>query len=263
MKTNCFMLPFGLLFIIGISMSCSFPRVLPVRVGNMTVEDAFPNQRVRGLIQAALRHDFTEVDAQLRAGADPNTIGKGGILPIHWLMQAEDVMALEYLLLRGMNPNQPDGDGCPAVVWAARRHPSRILEVLLRHKGDPNGKDENGKPALFHAIRGRRTREGGGSLNGSNIEILLKYGADINADTGSMPGRPEGENLAESPAATADFEVVDYLLDHGLKRNLEGLAEVLGNRLYADRGRAKADKILDRLRAMGVRIPPPYKRIVP
>ncbi len=124
--------------------------------------------------------------------------------------------AVDFLLNHGADPNRYDNlayNGVNSIIMAANNDRSpQILKKLLDYGGDPNSKKRgaerhggNREYALFEAAAGRR--------NGlRNVQLLLKYGANINAMDEVWEATP-----LENSITALNFDVTLYLLEQGAK----------------------------------------------
>jgi len=235
---------------IVMALSLVFPAVgyAGSKLGGMTIHQAFPDDRVAKMILATVDEDFDEAEKQIKAGADVNFIGTDEISPLIWVMfearRSNDLDGLEYLLKAGANPNYRAKQMLheSAMSIAAGGDHLGVLELLLENKGNPNLLGPGDDPILSIAVFERRRK---------NVEILLKYGADINAPNHNR------ENIASQAAALGDYELIAYLLEQGLTYNLQNLAatvEVTRVPPNSDAQRWK-DKVIEMLTERGVKFP--------
>ncbi len=234
--------------IAGFSLFISIvDAVAQPRYGGMTVRDAFPDERVARMVEAASRGDLAGVDTQLRAGANPNYVGADGTSPLLWVLvenrRARDLTGAEHLLKAGANPNYRDEKReASAMALAAGGDSPQILELLLKYKGDPNLIGPRGEP-LLHIAAGEFRKE--------NIDLLLKYGADINMH------ETTGTTAAQTAVRLGRFDIAAHLLDKGLNYNLEGLARSAEARRVPPNSEAQhwKDKVIEMLKERGVKFP--------
>jgi ankyrin repeat protein len=214
------------------------------RLGDRTIRETFADERIASFVTAVSDGDYTIADKLIKAGADINAVGAEGISPLLWIMITTlDVRKIDFLLKEGANPNYRDAKNhASAMFFAAGGERPDILELLLKNKGDPNllgPRDEN---LLMIAM---------GQFREKNIELLLKYGADINrADR-------HKKTVGNDAAAYGRFDLVAHFLDLGLSYDLQGLGrtvEISKVPSNSEQQRWK-DKVIDMLKARGVKFP--------
>lgn len=217
------------------------------RYGGMTVREAFPDSRVARMVEAASGGDLAAVDEQIRAGADVNYVGTDGLSPLLWVLvesrRRQDLSGAEHLLKVGANPNYRDEKRkASAMALAAGGDSPTILELLLKYKGDPNLMGPRNEPLLHIAV---------GQFRKENIDLLLKYGADINIH------QSDGDTAASKAAALGRFDLVAHFLDKGLSYNLQELAKDVEIRRVPAKSEAQRwkDKVIEMLKARGVTLP--------
>lgn len=148
--------------------------------GSESAQDAFKDERVVALLQAALGGDAKEAKRLVASGVNVNTMGEAGATPLLWALADRNVTAVKILLDLGADPNEykPGEIGVESIgppVWiTAGAGQIQTLQLLLEHGGDPNQVFGNDN-ALMMAI-------GGSHLDCA--ELLLKHGADINWSNG-------------------------------------------------------------------------------
>ena len=242
---------FGVALAVAVAGACG-----PVRYGGMSVQEAFPDERVVRMVEAASRGDLGAVDAEIKAGADVNYVGTDGISPLLWVMvearRRGDLTGLEHLLKAGADPNYRDEERkASAMALAAGGDRPRILELLLKHKGDPNLIGPGGEPLLHIAA---------GEFRRANIDLLLRYGGDINIHT-----KIGNTTAAHVAARLGRFDLAAYLLEKGLSYNLQGLARAVEARHVPPDSEAQRwkNKVIEMLKERGVKFPafvPPKPR---
>src|SRR5712692_3229535 len=235
-------IPLGLGILLAMSVSYA-----ETRYGGLTVREAFRDERVAHMVEAASRGDLGAVDAQIRAGADVNYMGTDGISPLLWVLvegrHAHNLKGAEHLLKAGANPNYRDEKRkASAMALAAGGDSPQILELLLKYKGDPNLIGPRGEP-LLHIAAGEFRKE--------NIDLLLKHGADINMHEST------GTTAAQTAVRLGRFDITAYLLEKGLSYNLEGLAKSVEARRVPPNSEAQRwkDKVIEMLKERGVKFP--------
>lgn len=161
------------------------------------------------LAEAARRGDVKEINQQIAAGVNVNTVGKHGITPLWWAAWAENYDGFAALIDKGANPNAQRAERYPVMHLIADMKDSRFLEAALKHGGDPNLRDnESGETPLFPAVKNNRKPQ---------IDLLLAAGADVNAQAPIS-----GETLPMlAIAARADYQLVYRLLQMGADPTLK------------------------------------------
>jgi len=223
------------------------------RFGGMTVTDAFPDERVSGLVLAVCWGNFTEADRELKAGADINKVGREGISPLIWVMvTTKNASKMEYMLTHGANPNYRGGQaGASAMYFAAGGDRPDLLKLLLEHGGDPDLAVPHGYTPLGIAVLQRRFE---------NIKLLIEHGADMRYST-----LPKAESVANTAAGQGRFDYVAYFLEKGLDHNLPDLAKDVYIRHVPPNSDAQRwkDKVIEMLKARGVKYPPDFPATSP
>ncbi|MBO3273848.1 ankyrin repeat domain-containing protein [Pseudomonas schmalbachii] len=230
-----------LMLTLSIMNSCAASR----EVGGMTSRDAFDDPRVVQMVEAASNGDFKEVDAQIKAGANVNAVGKEGITPLIWQVYLRNVRATEKLLQEGANPNYRDEKHhASALYLAVDAGRVDLLDILLRYKGDPNLLGPQGDSLLHKAVM---------SFCRDCVELLVERGADVNI------ARADGDTPANVAVGMAEFDLIVYFLEHGLHDNLQDLAFDLQSRVVPPDSEAQRlkDKVIEMLKARGVQYPDP------
>lgn len=228
----------GILGLLLVSASCA-----ETRFGGMTTRDAFPDTRLANLVDAVSKGNYAEADKQLKAGADVNQIGTDGVSALMWVMATRNLKGTEYLLKAGANPNyKEEKRKASAMALAAGGDSPELLELLLRYKGDPNMLGPGDQPLLHAAVEQSRDK---------NIDLLLKYGADINIVNG------RGRAAPQDAVALGRYDLVAYFLEKGFNRNLQGLAKTVEARVVRPNSDAQRwkDKVIEMLKQRGAKFP--------
>jgi ankyrin repeat protein len=195
-------------------------------VAFMSLETMFPDESVRALANAARKGRIKKIDDIVRSGVDVNSRGRRGATPLFWAMR--NYNGFHKLLELGADPNVVFEDGGTIFYWAVVSNRPKILRAMLDYGGNPNTVSGSslGTTPIFEAI-----------WQGTEmIDILLNAHADINARDkfGSTP--------MMNAAATGDYDIILYLLEHGADHKLKNNSgEDLLSRLSDDlsRGRFK------------------------
>lgn len=176
------------------------------------------------------RHGIHIITKLLRNGADPNTMGPDGSLPIHNAIQLYDpsrMHILHVLLNHGADPNRRNVAGrtpLGSVLHMAMKAPHQkarwnlpldmqVISLLLRSGADPDIAAECGQTALSLAITSMA--QIGWHPIGTVVR-LLRYGANPNR-AGGQPDTLIGQTLITTisllgyEAAKADFNKLSKL----------------------------------------------------
>ena len=191
------------------------------------------------------------MDAKIKAGANVNYVGTDGITPLLWVIpmnhHAHDFSGVRRLLEAGADPNYEDPrTQASAVYLAAGGDIPSLLELVLKFRGNPNLVGPRNETPLMTAVMQFREE---------NIDLLLKYGADVNAHD------KFGASAPNTASDLGRFDIVARFLDKGFSYNLEKLAKAVQSRPVPPNSDAQGwkDKVLKMLEQRGVNIPPPPK----
>ncbi len=198
------------------------------RVGGRIDAEDFPVPADGALARDACAGDTAAIVRGVRAGANPNGVGRDGGTPLFWALSCKNLRGMEALLRSGADPNYhlPGGPTAFSPVFAAAGlEDPAILALLLRYRGDPNSTGDGGATlALERAFSlGMELGHGGSDTNRrgwENYYALLAAGADINR------GDKDG-SIAEYAATMNQFDKVAELLDRGYDTRLENLMEIV------------------------------------
>jgi hypothetical protein len=135
--------------------------------------------------------------------------------------------AVEALLQAGADPNLRDRDGDNAVTLAVRAYAKdpQLLAMVLAHGGDANTFSPRGEYVIGHFLTDR---------NFAGLDLLVKYGADLNVrQPSAQPPNDGGNWMADRPfggwdmkggppeilyaARAGDWDVVLKMLQLGAK----------------------------------------------
>lgn len=139
--------------------STNFPDGLP--------EGASPFDPPHG---AAWIGDPAALARVLEQGADVNTAGMHGEMPLHAAAKAGDTACMELLLEHGASPTARDASGRMPLAFAAGSGNVEAARLLLEHGAEVDAADWRGRTALYFAAS-----EGKVDM----IEFLLEQGADV------------------------------------------------------------------------------------
>lgn len=218
-----------------------------VKISGKTASDVFQNPQTLALVEAACHGDLAKVDALVKQGTKVNATGYRDTSVLAWVMLCKNYAGMEKLLELGANPNyKMEGDMSP--VWLAAGSPDpKLLPILLAHGGDPNIWAGSDNALMIAMEQGRK----------QNFQMLLEHGANINAhDSG-------GNTVATYAAALAKFDVVELLLRRGYNYELQRLALGVSGRVVSSDVAAEKQRVLDMLKARGVKFPLPTPQIAP
>ncbi|WP_259175550.1 ankyrin repeat domain-containing protein [Xanthomonas campestris] len=193
----------------------------PAAQSRYAPERNFTDPKALALALAAEQGDAEEVRRLMKVeGVNPDRIfSKDGYPLLFWPIFTHNPAGLKAMLDNGADPNA--GQLHPlqettrfkgryrnrAMVWAAEQDDPVYLKLLLDHGGDPNTYNSNGETLLFHALIKQD--------KWSNIQLLVKKGADVNALAGM------GGTLLENYSGSGGFERVFWLLEHGADPRIE------------------------------------------
>ncbi|MFC7519105.1 ankyrin repeat domain-containing protein [Herbaspirillum sp. GCM10030257] len=214
------------------------------RLGGKTVRETFPTESVASFVNAVSAGDYADAEKLIKADVNVNAVGVDGISPLLWIMGTTlDVTKIEYMLKAGADPNYRDSKSkASAMSIAAGGNRLDILEALLKNKGDPNLVGPREENLLMIAA---------GQFREKNIEMLLKYGADINGHDRHQA------TVAIKAARLGRFDWVADFLNQGLTYNLQGLAKSVEVRqVPPNSGQQRwKEKVIEVLKAKGVTSP--------
>lgn len=212
-----------------------------MKVVEETAQGYFGDTEEARLARAAAEGRVDEVTRLVRSGADVNALGQKNMTPLGWALTARNTQGMRALLQAGADPNQsigPEKQFHP--VWlAAGMDTPEPLRVLLEFKGNPNATHKGyAYVALKNAV-----------MHLENVKLLVAAGADVNAADSI------GSPFALDAASLAQYDVVIYLLQHGLRKKLPLLAWEVKNRPLSSDFEPKRKKTLEVLKQMGVTPP--------
>jgi uncharacterized protein len=218
--------------------------IAETRFGGKTVQEAFSDERVAAIITATSNGDFAEADRWRKSGADVNAIGGDGVSPLIWIMSTTlGTSKIEYLLKAGADPNYRDERRKgSAMYFAAGGNRPDILELMLKYKGNPNLIGPRDRTMLMVAAS---------QFRDANIDLLLKYGADINQIDHL------DETVADKCVSYGRYDLVARFLDLGLKQNFQELAKGVEIRVISPNSEQQRwkEKVIEMLKARGAVFP--------
>ena len=102
---------------------------------------------------------FAAIDFLIKAGADPNSVDKSGVTPLHRAVRTRCSAAVRALLMNGADARRKNKSGSTSLHLAvqttgrggtgstgAREEQERIIRLLLGHGARPTDRDARGKP---------------------------------------------------------------------------------------------------------------------
>lgn len=247
-----------LFFFISINAECA------IRVAGKTAQEMFPDSRVAALADAAANGRVDEILALLKEGVPIDAEGYRRATPLTFAVLAPNLAGTETLLKNGANPNHRIDDpayvnGLPIVMFLGRANQPDLLSLMLRYGANPNARSP-----VRASTADKFPYEGDSLLIESvmifqNVKLLVQAGADVNFRPQSNPNATGGHTAASNAAALGQFDVLEFLLDHGATVDLDEIAHTLQIRSWSPEFRARRIRILERLHAMGAHIYRGYK----
>ncbi|MBK6998964.1 MAG: hypothetical protein IPH35_02955 [Rhodoferax sp.] len=185
-----------------------------IAIGSISPQKVFPDPQAAALVDAIGREDIAGIDARLAEGADINAFGVMKITPLHWAVAKEGIKAnvIEHLFRKGANPALISEFGTSPAWDVVNTNRADLLEIILKNGADPNvryGQDSLLAKATYYQ-------------RDENINVLLKYGADVNAVSKSGQGI-----LCLETATVGRFDLLVRYLDLGLNVGLVNCARLL------------------------------------
>lgn len=222
-------------------------------VAFMSLETMFDDLQVRALAKAAGDGSIKKIERLVKDGVSVNARGTQDVTPLFWAMR--DITGFKKLLELGADPNVVYADGNSVMHAAAALKDLRFLKTALEHGGNPNlvSSDADGGTPIFEAM-----------IAGTDVvDILLSYGADINARDKS------GSTPLLSAAMTMDYQMVFHLLERGADyKSKDNNGNDLGKWMRTKLGKISPGtkwavwqtKVIDWLQAKGMEITASPKR---
>lgn len=151
--------------------------------------------------------------------------------PLSWAVKENNIEMVNFLLQRGASPNT-EIDRRSTLFWAIEHGNLEITELLLKSGADPerilNGelsslriyhRNRSGWTLLMHFISSAKL---------TMIELLVEYGANVSARTGTgpVPGQGSGWTPLMIAVQHERLDIADFLLRKGAdidKSTLHGL----------------------------------------
>lgn len=163
--------------------------------------DIFEGSHEVSFCRAIMRGDLESIEEHAEDLDSLDFQGKYGITPLWFAVREQRPEIVRFLLENGASPNK-EIDWVSSIVGQAAEGDPGVLRQLLEAGADPNIRsgDFQKMTPIHHA-----------SLSGKieNIDVLLKYGADINSrDSGGVPP-------IMTATAFRQFDAVTHLLESG------------------------------------------------
>ncbi|ETV94300.1 hypothetical protein, variant [Aphanomyces invadans] len=154
-------------------------NVLTFRTAQSTLlEEHGSDVALTPLHAAAASNNAAKLDAFLRRGVDPDTLGElvTGIYKrtaLHWAAISGSAACVLRLLAHKANPEAKDRDGRTPLHWAARNNHLEVVQVLLMQgQANPNTLDYDGSPVLYFAA-------GAEGVSAKVVSALVEAGANL------------------------------------------------------------------------------------
>ncbi|RHY24999.1 hypothetical protein DYB32_008569 [Aphanomyces invadans] len=154
-------------------------NVLTFRTAQSTLlEEHGSDVALTPLHAAAASNNAAKLDAFLRRGVDPDTLGElvTGIYKrtaLHWAAISGSAACVLRLLAHKANPEAKDRDGRTPLHWAARNNHLEVVQVLLMQgQANPNTLDYDGSPVLYFAA-------GAEGVSAEVVSALVEAGANL------------------------------------------------------------------------------------
>lgn len=168
------------------------------------VQDIFTDGKVAELVMAASQGKIEVIDRLVAAGVDVNARGQGGMTPLAYVLQKENIEGVARLLHHGADPNLTYNEQQDSTMrrFVVRKDPA-YLELALDYGGDVNALmyGDDGKPVIFDAITLGRV---------DNVKLLIDAGADVN-----LQDSITGETPLHATGISAEYEIAYLLLEAG------------------------------------------------
>lgn len=239
-------------------------------VNRMSLRTMFPDREVRALANAAGRGRIQQIEQLVAQGVDVNARGTSGATPLYWPIRRGNVDGFRKLLELGADPNVIFDGGTSIMLFAATEMNLEFLRLALEYEADPNlvsGLRTRtieypewhfvGETPLFHVVIYNRNAI-------EAIDVLLEYGADINARTQKTGKTDQSVSVLMSSTSGGKYDVTLHLLERGADYTfVNERGESLMTRIAFDRRLLQSDskqmqqlqKVIDWLAERGVDIP--------
>lgn len=156
-------------------------------------------------VTAVERGDEAQLKLAQSQRADLNRPGRDGVVPFLYFIARKDDAALarlvklgvrfDYQLPRALGPTFPENVG-----WVVADPDTRMLRAMLDAGFDPNFRIRGGPPLLYRTIN---------PPNREALDLLLRYGADINAQYVA------GRTVLHDAVQQESYALARYLIERG------------------------------------------------
>lgn len=213
-------------------------------ISGLTAEQMFPDPKVAELAKAACEGNVAQVKHLVADGVKVDSAGKDDFHPLLWAMECHNHDGLRALLELGADPNHVYGGHASAIWIAAREKDVDVLKLLIDHGGDLNRRFNDDSPLIRAITLGTQTGYW------KNYYLLLDAGADIN-----QPGELHN-TVAEFAVVLGQPAKIAELLDRGYSHDLTFLMGLVKNRVVDDAHEADRLRVIEMLKARGIKEPP-------
>jgi uncharacterized protein len=200
----------------------------------------FSDPKLAELANAAASGNVELIDKLAKDGvATDGMSSQGEVTPLVFALAMENYAGSKRLLELGANPNRQvviDRSKGTLFSFIVMSNNLTLTELLLQFKADPNVVS-NAHTPLMRAVRHRPI-----------LELLLKYGANVNYDSGY------GRTVATVAAFLGELDNVKLFLDAGLNVELDEVALTLQDRVYRTELEPRRLELLNTLRLKGAKI---------
>jgi ankyrin repeat protein len=152
-----------------------------------------------------MRGDMAQINALLKAGADPNAAAQFGTPALHWRVEADDLAEVRRLLEAGADANRLTERGISPLSLAIVNGNPAMVKVLLEAGAKAEQLEPGGETLLMRAAEGG-VRE--------VVDLLLQHGAAV--DTRESLG----QTALMFAARAGHADIVATLLAHGADPNV-------------------------------------------
>jgi len=210
----------GSIIALGLSTTC-LAQSQPHLVGGLSALDAFGDERLVSLADAACAGDTQAIDNLVAKAVDPNGQGYQGVTPLAWAISCRNVRGVEGLLIAGADPNMAIADSFNPVFQAAGyvQNPE-VLSVLLEYGGAPDGLLEGS----IQGALGEALEYGSIEDRWENWHLLLNSGASVRGEV--------GRDLIASCIRLQEYRRLGEILEAGYDGDMGEVESLLRNFPY-------------------------------